>query len=353
MKARYNTQKEEEHKMKRYGNLYTEICSIENLRLAHKNARKGKTYYPEVIKIDKDPDKYLIPIQKMLQNKSYSTSKYRIFEIVDRGKRREICDLPYYPDRIVHWALMQIIEPILMKHLIETTYAALPGRGTHKALRKMHRYMKDRQGTAYCLKIDVSKYFPNIDKEILKKKFRKRVKCPDTLWLIDEIIDSFNKGIPIGNYTSQYFGNYYLSDFDHWIKEEKKIKYYLRYMDDMIFFAPTKEELHQLIKEIQVYLKEELHLSVKPNWQVFPTAVRGVDFVGYRTFYSYTLLRKSTKKRLKRASRRLLAQKNLGEPFTDSNISTIASYMGLLKWCNSYRLYLKTLYLLECSCNTE
>jgi RNA-directed DNA polymerase len=353
MKARYNTQKEEEHKMKRYGNLYTEICSIENLRLAHKNARKGKTYYPEVIKIDKDPDKYLIPIQKMLQNKSYFTSKYRIFEIVDRGKRREICDLPYYPDRIVHWALIQIIEPILMKHLIETTYAALPGRGTHKALRKMRRYMDDRNGTAYCLKIDVSKYFPNIDKEILKNKFRKRIKCPDTLWLIDEIIDSFEKGIPIGNYTSQYFGNYYLSDFDHWIKEEKKIKYYLRYMDDMIFFAPTKEELHDLIRDIHNYLGEELHLSVKPNWQVFPTAVRGVDFVGYRTFYSYTLLRKSTKKRLKRASKKLLSQKSDGIPFTASNISTIASYMGLLKWCNSYRLYLKTLYLLERPCNTE
>ena len=142
----------------------------------------------------------------------------------------------------------------------------------------------------------------------------------ELLWLLDEIIDSTTTaeiedltaiylleedidpetGIPIGNYLSQYSGNYYFSSFDHWLKEQKHVKHYYRYMDDIVIFGRTKEELLSLLKEIQQYFRTELKLNVKGNWQIFPTYIRGVDFLGYRTFYKYTLLRKSTCQEMKR-----------------------------------------------------
>lgn len=339
--------------MKRYGNLFSKITDIDNLRLAHKNARKGKIHYPSVVKVDGNTDEYLYRIQKMLIEGTYHTSKCKMFEIYDKGKKREICNLPYFPDRIVHWALMQIIKPILLKNMIETTYAALPNKGTHKAYKKLNKYMNDRDGTQYCLKMDIKKFFPSINKDILKQRFRTKIKCKNTIWLLDELIDSYKNGIPIGNYTSQYFGNFYLSEFDHWLKEQKKVRYYLRYMDDMVILSNSKEELHQLRKDIQDYLKTKLKLQLKENWQVFPTYTRGIDFVGYRSFGDFTLLRNSTKKRLKRAIAIIYKSVKKGLEITHSNKCTVASYSGVLLWCNSYRLSNKTIIDLKKSINNR
>lgn len=330
--------------MKRYGNLYESICQLENIRLAHKNARKGKTKLPEVQMVDADVEGYCERIRKMLIDKTYTTSEYNIFEITERGKTREICELPYFPDRIVQWALLQIVEPIFMSHFIKQTYAALPGRGAQKALAKLHEYMDgDRQGTCYCLKMDVKKFFPSIDNEILKAQLRRKFKDTDTLRLLDDIADSYDNGLPIGNFTSQYFGNYYLSFFDHWLKEEKQVKYYLRYMDDMIILHESKDYLHDLRREISDYLEDNLGLHLKENWQVFPTYIRGVDFVGYRSFGDFTLLRKGTKKNLKAAVKRLVRKQKHGESLTPSDKCVVASYHGILLRCDSYRLRQTTL----------
>lgn len=158
--------------------------------------------------------------------------------------------------------------------------------------------------------------------------------------MIDEIIDSTpgDTGIPIGNYISQYSGNYYLSDFDHWIKEVKKVKYYFRYMDDIVIFGSSKEKLHQLRKEIDEYFRTKLKLKVKENWQVFPTYVRGVDFVGYRVFMNYKLLRKSTCKRFKRKMVTLNKKRLEGKQLNYSEWCSINSYKGWLIHCDSYRL---------------
>lgn len=315
--------------MKRYGKLFEKIIDINNLVRAHNNARKRKTKNPEVQKVDGDVLGYCTQIREMLVRGTFTTSKYHIFNIVDRGKEREICDLPYFPDRIVHWAIMQVLEPIFCSHFIAQTYAAIPGKGTHRALQQLHEYMDDKEGTAYCLKLDVKKFFPHVNGEILKALLRKKIKCERTLWLLDDIVDSYDNGLPIGNYTSQYFGNYYLSYFDHWIKEVKGVKYYLRYMDDIIILHSSKEYLHELKREIDEYFAN-LKLTVKGNWQIFPTLVRGVDFVGYRSFEGYTLLRKPTKKRLKAATKRLLFKVQSGKPLTTSDRSVIGSYHGIL-----------------------
>jgi UDP-2,3-diacylglucosamine pyrophosphatase LpxH len=153
---------------------------------------------------------------------------------------------------------------------------------------------------------------------------------------LDGIIDSAH-GVPIGNYLSQYFGNLYLSGFDHWLKEEKHIKYYYRYCDDLVILHGDKSFLHDLLHEIQSYLVDNLKLRVKENWQVFPTRVRGIDFVGYRCFGDYTLLRKSTAIRMKRKMR-VIQFKGTTTPHDQG---VIASYEGWLLWCDSYRLHTK------------
>lgn len=329
--------------MKRYGNLFERIADINNIVLAHLNARKGKTKDRAVRRVDRDILGHCVKVREMLLNKTFTTSAYHLFEIEDSGKRREIAELPYFPDRIIQWAILQVIEPIFCKHFIPTTYAAIPRKGTHAALTKVRNdLLNDPSGTKYCLKLDVKKFFPNIDKAILKSLFRRKFKDKDLLWLLDDIVDSYDKdspkGIPIGSYTSQYFGNFYLSYFDHWAKEQKHIKYYYRYMDDIVILSDSKEYLHRLRKEIAEYLSVNLALTIKENWQVFPTAVRGIDFVGYRCFGRYTLLRTRTKRRLHQATKRLQRKTNKGKTLSRSDQSTVGSYCGILQWGDCTRL---------------
>lgn len=322
--------------MKRYGNLYPKIYDIENLRLAHINARKNKSHYKEVKMVNKDPDKYLYQIQKMLKKKTYKTSPYTYSKINDKGKIREISKLPYFPDRIVHWAVMLQTEKIFINTFITDTYASLPNRGTHKVINKMQHAMQNRKETKYTLKLDVKKFFPNIDQNILKSLLRRKFKDKDLLWLFDEIIDSADKGLPIGNYISQYLSNYYLTYFDHWLKEKMGVKYYYRYMDDMIVFGNSKLKLRLLRVYIDDYLKNELNLKIKSNWQIFPTYVRGVDFLGYRLFGDYTLLRKKIVKSIKAKVKTINKR---GVKIND--INSIMSYMGWLTHCNSYNFVKK------------
>lgn len=348
--------------MKRYDNLYEKIYDIENLRKAHQHAKKGKGWYQEVKMIDENPDYYLGLLQQMLINHTYKTSDYEVFYKTEGKKTRKIYKLPYFPDRICQWAILQVIEPCIINNLTDDTYSAIPKRGIHKALSKLQNAMwNDVPHCQYCLKIDARHYYQSVNHEILKEKYSRMFKDKELLWLLGEIIDSIttaeiedlsaiylleedidpNTGIPIGNYLSQYSGNYYFSSFDHWIKEEKKVKYYFRYMDDICIFGETKEELHELRKEIDVYFRENLKIRIKDNWQVFPTYVRGVDFLGYRTFLNYTLLRKSTCNDMKRKLTAIRLKVESGNMMNYSEWCCINSYKGWLKWCDSFRLQQK------------
>lgn len=348
--------------MKRYGNLYEQIYSMDNLRKAHKNARKGKGWYEEVKEVDANIEVYLKQLQEMLINHTYHTSNYEKFIKKENGKEREIFKLPYFPDRICQWAILQVIEPYLMRHMTKNTYSALPKRGIHKALHDVQEAMwKDIPNCQYCLKLDVRHYYPSINHDILKAKFRRLFKDAELLWLLDEIIDSIctaniedlrniwlldedvdsETGIPIGNYLSQYCGNFYLSSFDHWLNEEKRVKHTFRYMDDVVIFGSSKEELHKLQKEIALYFKTELRLTIKGNWQIFPSYVRGVDFVGYRTFLNYTLLRKSSCKNFKAKMVKIRKKTANGQMMNYSEWCSVNSYKGWLKHCDSYRLQKK------------
>jgi len=321
--------------MKRYNNLYEKIFELENIKLAHKNARKGKTHYSEVKMVDADPDRYFEEIHEILKNKTFKNAEYRMFIKIDKGKRREIFKLPYFPDRIIQHAIMIILEPIWMSTLITDTYSSLKDRGIHKGVKRIKKALKDRDNTKYCLKMDVKKFYPSIDHDILKNIIRRKIKDKDLLWILDVIIDS-SAGVPIGNYLSQYFGNLYLSSLDHWLKEEKKCQYVFRYCDDICILDSDKKHLSNLREEISVYLEDKLKLTLKENWQVFPVAVRGIDFLGYRFFHDYTLLRKGTATRFKR---RLKSIKKNHKILTPINIlSGVMSYTGWMKYADCYRL---------------
>ncbi len=358
--------------MKRYGNIYDKICSMENLELAYKNAKKGKGWYREVREIEENPQYYLELLQSMLKNHTYKTSEYSTFMKKDGKKEREIYKLPFFPDRIAQWAVLQIIEPQLLAYFTDDTYSAIPNKGIHAAFRKLRKAVDEHpEEMTYCLKIDCKKFYPSIDHDILKQKFRKKYKDPELLFLIDEFIDSISTcpaleenidfyagqgkeikivtgengqefidgiGIPIGNYFSQYAGNFYLTEFDHWMKEVKHVKHYYRYMDDICIFASSKEELHQLLQEIEEYLNIKLNLRLKGNYQIFPSFIRGVDFVGYRIFLDYTLLRKSTCQQFKQKMTAIRKKIESGQEMNYSEWCSINSYKGWLKHCDSYRL---------------
>ncbi len=330
--------------------LWDAICSMDNLKAAHKNAKKGKGWYQEVKQVDSNPEYYLGLLQNMLINKTYHTSEYQTFYKTEGNKKRLIYKLPYFPDRICQWAVLQVIEPILLRNFTADTYSAIPGRGIHLCFYRLQEAMqKDVKGSQYCLKIDAKQYYPSIDHAILKEKYRRLFKDDDLLWLLDEVIDSTpgEAGIPIGNYLSQYSGNFYLSAFDHWIKEVKGVKHYFRYMDDIVILHESKEYLHRLRKEIDEYFHTKLKLTIKENWQVFPTFKRGLDYVGYRSFLEYTLLRKSTCKTFKAKMVAINKKRLNGEELSYSEWCSINSYKGWLKHCDSYRLQEKYMKPLE------
>ena len=321
--------------MKRYNNLYPKIYDIENIRLAHKNAKKGKLHYSEVKMVEANQEKYFMKIHDMLKNKTFHNSEYEVFTKMCGNKEREIFKLPYFPDRIIHHCIMNILEPIWMKTLIADTYSSLKNRGIHKGVKRIKKALKDKENTKYCLKMDVRKFYPSIDHAILKQIIRKKTKDKDLLWLLDGIIDSAD-GVPIGNYLSQYFGNLYLSGLDHWLKEQKGCKYYHRYCDDLVILNSDKNHLSQLRKEISDYLETTLSLKLKDNWQVFPVDKRGIDFLGYRFFHNYVLLRKSTAIRFKRRIKQIKKKYHLLTPI--NILSGIMSYWGWMKHANCYRL---------------
>ena len=266
-------------------------------------------------------------LHDMLQSKTYHTSPYTTFKIYE-PKEREIFRLPYFPDRIVHHAVMNILEPIFIKTFTANTYSCIKGRGIHGAANALKKALLDQLGTQYCLKLDIKKFYPSIDHQILKGLLRRKFKDSDLLLLLDEIIDSA-PGLPIGNYLSQFFANFYLTYLDHWLKEVKEVKYYFRYADDLVILSNCKKYLHLILSAIRLYLKDNLNLEVKGDYQIFPVEARGIDFIGYVFRHSHIRLRKSIKQNF---ARKMAKNK--------SSVS-IASYYGWLKHCNGSHLFKK------------
>jgi len=325
--------------MKRVNNLFDQIVSIENLNSADIKARIGKNRSYGVNKHDKKKVENILNLHNLLKSGTFKTSKYHVFSIkTSNGKDREIYQLPYYPDRIVHHAIMNVMEPVWTNIFTKDTHSCIKGRGIHGAFRSIKNSMVDIDNTKYCLKLDVKKFYPTINHSILKSIIRKKIKDTRVLSMLDEIIDSA-PGVPIGNYLSQFFANLYLAYFDHWIKEVLKVKHYCRYADDIVILSGNKAELHQYLIQIKDYLIDVLKLTIKENYQIFPVEKRGIDFVGYVFYHDRILLRKSIKQSFARKVSKLKKRKYPGEHLKKQ----ICSYLGWVKHCNAINLTNKLL----------
>lgn len=322
--------------MKKFKNLYQKITDLDNIILAHHNARKDKTNRDDVKLVDSDIEGFCKQIQQMLVNHTYKTSQYYTFKLYE-PKERIIFKLPYFPDRIVHHAIMNIMEPLWVNQMIPQTYSCIKKRGIHKVLKQIQHDLKDKENTEYCLKIDIRKFYPSVDHDTLKQIVRIKLADNELLQVLDEIIDS-SDGVPIGNYLSQFFANLYLSYFDHWVKESKGIKYYYRYADDIVILHKDKEFLQTLLRDIKTYLNDKLKLQLKSNYQVFPVESRSIDFVGYKIYHSYTLVRKALKKRYCKKNAKLCKRSTNYKYYRRK----MASYIGWFKHANCYSLLKKT-----------
>lgn len=322
--------------MKRHGNLWDKIVDPDNLYKAYRAARKGKGWRKTIRRFEKNVNGNLLKLQRDLCTGTFTTSEYSE-KTVYEPKKRQIYKLPFYPDRVVQHALLQVLIPIWDNLMIYDSYACRENKGMHQASKKTMGYVKKYR---YCFKADISKFYPSIDHQILLKIIRRKIKCKPTLNLLEDIICSYpgGKNTPIGNYTSQWFGNLYMNEVDQLIKHKFKIKAYIRYCDDFVLFHNSKETLKEIKDYIESFLSFELELRFS-KWSIFPVT-QGVDFLGYRHFPNKVLLRKSSARRIiKRISKlpRLLEKRAIS---LVQYRSSIASTEGWLKWANTYNLTL-------------
>jgi len=321
--------------MKRHGNLFEKLTQHSIIRMAHELSRLGKTHYAEVKMVDSNPDYFCEQIRQKLLSGKHKTSPYVECMKFDGRKERVIQKLPYYPDRIIQTAIVIICREFWVNSMIRDTFQSIPNRGTSDARRRVLKAMENKP--KYALKLDIKKYYPSVDNDILKQILRKKIKDKQFLAILDELVDSI-EGLPIGSYTSQFFGNLYLTPFDWWLKQDMGVKHYYRYCDDMIILHDSKEFLHQLKKDIDEKL-EEYKLRLKQNWQVYNIKKEGIDFCGYRFYHDYTLLRPSIKKKFKK---RALHIKKHHECLSDSKVlNSIMSYWGWVKHASAKNLWRK------------
>ena len=298
----------------------------------------GKRKQKRVKEIAEKIDLYAENIKQLLINKTYIPSPYVIKVIQDGAskKARTIHKPRYYPDQIIHWALMLQLQPMILKGMYKYNCGSIPGRGTSLGQKALRKWLdNDYKNTKYCLKMDISKFYPSINNHLLKDAFRRKIKDKDCLWLIDTIIDS-SQGLPIGNYTSQWFSNFFLQGLDHYIKEKLGVKYYIRYVDDLVLLGRNKKKLHTARREIAEYLTK-IGLQLKNNWQVFKVNCRDIDFLGFRFFRNKTILRKRNALRIRRRYKKISKKKTLN--YVDA--CAVISYWGWIKHSNSYNFYNK------------
>ena len=291
--------------MRSIGNLWSHVVDMDNLEEAARRACCSRKDRAEVEDFLSDKEGKLSCLKELLESGWYRSSEYRMFIVNEKGKERLVADLPLYPDRIVHWAVCLVAEGPLNRKLIDQTFGSRPGTGYHDAVRLVSDYIARDSRIKFVLSVDIRHFFASIDKQVLKCKLRAVLKDRHLLRLLDAIIDDYRlSGIPIGNRTSPMLANLYLSEIDHLLKEEHHCHYYVRYMDDIVILGYSKPWLHRIRDVLSGYL-EDIGLTMKSNWQVYPIDSRGTSFLGYRIFSDHVLLKKDTKSRMKRAAGRI------------------------------------------------
>lgn len=383
--------------MRTYNNLFEKVVSIENVKLAILNASKKKRKRNDVAYILEHIDEEAEKVRKMLIEERYTPGHGKPHRINDNNSKKErtIVKPHFAYDQIVHHAVIQILEPVFLKGMYEYVAGSVPKRGAHGTAARMMKWSRgDIKGTKYCLKCDIRHFYASVDKDILRGKLAKRIRDKKLLRLIFTIIESGERGLPLGYYTSQWFANFLLQDLDYYIKQEVKALYYVRYADDIVIYGPNKKELHRIQTGIESYFHDRLHLRMKRNWQVFrtefipkkdgksgkpekntgrhnarerttkptgsrdrnakPTATgeqkakpdgdkkkhgRKLDFMGFQMDHEYLTLRKSAMLAATRKAKKIWKKKQSGKPITWYDATSMLSHLGKIKHTDTRHMY--------------
>lgn len=350
--------------MKSYNHLYEKYLSDDNYYLAvhnataHKGGKKRKYRKAQYYKRHADELKEeLLEYAANFKNDNHMPQE--IYDGVRRKKRMIL--VPTMREQVVHHMIINVLKPIIMRPMYNHSYGSIPNRGatsgkfskkrkTKGGKESIEKYIRNNpKDVKYCLKMDIHKFFDSVPHTILKERFAKIIRDSRFLNILNTIIDA-NKtdiGIPIGFYTSQWFANFYLTPMDHYIKEQLHAKGYYRYMDDMVIFGSNKRKLHEMQKQIERYLNEELGLEMNPKWQVFlfeykkrngKVAGSFLDFMGFRFYRTRTTLRRTLMLRATRKARKICKK---GRQKTAYDCRQMLSYKGWITPTNTYNLYRK------------
>ena len=328
-------------------NLYDKKLTYDNLIKAHYKSRTGKGYRKEIILFNLKQEEYIKWLYEELKNGKYNHGGYTIFYITE-PKLRKI-EKSKYIDRIVHrWVVDNFIEPYFVPTFINTSYACLKNRGMHKAcldVQKAMRSCKSKWNNYYILKMDISKFFQNINKDILYNILSKKVKDIKLLDLLKKIIYSNEgkTGLAIGNYTSQMFANIYLNEIDQYIKHKLHIKYYFRYLDDSIVIEKEKQQAINVLEKISKFLEENLQLKLNKKTQIFK-GKQGVNFCGYKINEYRMKIRDKGKRKLKNKVKKLKQQVKNGVITSKEAKKYLAGHLGYLKIANVNNLKKEIFY---------
>lgn len=321
--------------------LWDSVVTFDNIHAAYLAARKGKRYTPEVLEFSFSVEEKLFDIQGRLVNGVWRPGKPREFMVHDPKPR--MIAAPPFADRVVHHALVRVIEPILERRFIFDSYACRKGRGIHGAVGRLQAGLRDaqrRHDKVWVLKADISKYFPSISHERMLWVLGRSISDRKVLGLCRTILDGYGYdhgvGIPVGALTSQLFANAYLDQLDHWMKDELGLRHYVRYMDDFVVLAGSKAELWSLYDAVADFLATRLALRLNRKTAVFP-ASQGIDFCGYRMWATHRLPRKRNVKKARAMFRELAWLYRKGEASYDHVRPFVASFLGYMKHCRSYR----------------
>ena len=327
--------------MVRYDNLFEKVINLENFYAAFHDMRRGHKYNLRSLNSSVRIECIITDLIRELKGGTWRPGKYYSFECRTEVKRRVI-HAPSFRDGLAHHALDNVLRPLFEKKYIYDLYSNRKGKGQHRAAKRIQHFIRQAaaHGKAYVLQCDIRKYYDSIDHDVLKQELRRTIKDRHVLAVLDRIVDSYNedtgKGVPIGALPSQTFANVYLNPLDHFIKETLHVKRYVRFMDDFVIVAESKDELHAYLRDIQWFIEAKLHLRLHPKSKIYP-AHRGVDFGGYRIFRTRLLPRKRNLKAASIRFRMLAYHFHRWEINLSDVRPRVASFLGYVRHCKARR----------------
>lgn len=329
---------------KKVGFLYDKMVDRDFIRRVILEAAHGRRNRHDVKPVMDDLDKYVEKAYQMVATESYVPSKPKVRRIYDESsqKWRNIKMVPFWPDGVMQWLLVAAMKPVLMRGMHHWSCASIPGRGG----KRVHDHIKsilrnDPKGTKYAAELDVAQYYPSISIKRLIWALARKIKDKKFLRMVYSVLESCDGGLAIGYYICQWLANYYLEPLDRYIMSLPGVKYMTRYMDNITIFGPNKKQLHKARKLIAAYMRDQLGLSMKGNWQIYPTAKRMVSAVGYRFARTHIILRKRNFLRFTRQCRRAKKRLDAGKPVAFAQASGLLSRIGQLKHCDSHKIRTK------------